>query len=98
MLKIQALALHRRLQASVRRAHVPIMKIIRANLRSDRKRLEPASHAEQDRVSHAEKLIPVVELKGRETFVRLLSRSEADRLEAAGEVMRQSGLVVRRTR
>jgi len=40
--------------------------------------------------------IPVVHLDGREATVRLISPAEADRLEAAGEIIRQAGLVVQR--
>ena len=60
------------------------------NPRFDRERFE--------RAAEIGKPIPIVELKGREVSVRLVSPTEADRLETEGEIVRQSGLALRRAR
>jgi hypothetical protein len=105
MLKVQAVDLppwlQGRIRRQVRRADPRsvrrIMKVrefiraaTRADVAPDRERLK--------RVPDSEKLIPVIEIGGREASARLVSRDEVDRLAARGEVLRQSGLVVRRTR
>ena len=68
------------------------------NLAFDCERFSRACHATgpEDRAD-AEKAIPVVQLHGRKSTVRLVSPAEADRLEATGEIIRQAGLLVQRS-